>query len=116
MGRMAIQDFFSDEERERQAAIAASWEAGLSDLASPEVLERLRQAMSRLPVRDDLTPRQRLRQEAMERSAESARETVQNPELMAWLRSVLERLDQQPLTPTHPMSLWNAARGGAQSD
>jgi hypothetical protein len=111
MCRMAIQDFFSDEDRQRQAAITTSWVTAQQDLASPETAQRIRCALDALPAPDDedLTPAQRLRYDARIRSTVSAQRTVQDPELMEWLRAVVERLDSEPPVTTEPTVLWDAA-------
>lgn len=106
---MALQDHFTDEERERQAAITASWEAARN--TSPEVLQRIQDALARLPEYEDLTPRQQLQRKAMVSSMLSARETARDPELMAWLAAVVERLEDQPPAVTEPAALWDAPLG-----
>ncbi len=45
---MAIQDFFSDEERERQAALTRSWEAGKRLLSDPEVRARVKARLAEI--------------------------------------------------------------------
>jgi hypothetical protein len=110
---MAVQDYFTDEERERQVALDRSWQAGQRHVGDMFLRDALQQRIAELPPppqRADLSPAQQQIYDARERSYRAAQATSQDPARLAQLAAVIAELDAGPPVHTDPEELLRRAR------
>lgn len=110
---MAVQDYFTDEEREHQAALNRSWQAGQRHVGDMFLRDALQQRIAELPPpprREDLPLAQQQIYDARQRSYRAAQTTSQDPDRLAQLAAVIAELDAGPPVRTDPEELLRLAR------